>query len=292
MNKINLNKIKSKNKRGKQNKKLKNNKTKDSKSYMMNNSNKKLDNKGINSLNKEKNNNGINNEKDFETDYEFNNASYIEARKYDKRSGCEYYYSLLKSNQIFIFTFLTFDDYNSGIIKKYIFFLSFALHYAINALFFTDSNMHQIFKDQGSYNIKYQFLFIFCSSFISIVLLRIALITLVLTDKNIVEIKNQPNLIHANMEKKKTLRNMIIKFGIFFGFNLIILVLSWYYLTCWNAIYQNTKIYLIKNTFISFGISFVYPFFINIIPTILRMQSLKKNKREYLYNVSKIVQIL
>ena len=85
---------------------------------------------------------------------------------------------------------------------------------------------------------------------------------------------------------------MIVKFGIFFLLNLVLLVLFWYYLTCWNAVYQNTQIYLIKNTLISFAISLFYPFVINIIPVILRKQSLKKRKRECLYNASKIVQIL
>ena len=113
-----------------------------------------------------------------------------------------------------------------------------------------------------------------------------------MTEKNILEIKCQPSIIHANSLKQKILKYMIIKFGIFFALNLIILVAFWYYLTCWNAIYENTQIYLIKNTFISFAISLIYPFVINIIPTILRIQSLKKSKREYLYNASKVAQLL
>ena len=227
-----------------------------------------------------------------ETDYELNNALYEDAKRFDKRSGCDYYCSLLKCKQIFIFTFLNFEDYNSGIIKKYIFFLLFALHYTINAMCFTDSNMHQIFIDQGNYNIKYQFKFIIISAILSTVLLRIILITLVLTDKNIFEIKCQPNKILANSLKKTTIKKWNFKFGFFFFLNLILLVLFWYYLTCWNAIYQNTQIYLIKNTLISFSISLIYPFVINIIPVILRKQALKKSKRECLYKTSKIMQLL
>ena len=228
----------------------------------------------------------------FETDYELNNALYEDALRFDKRSGCDYYSSLLKSKQIFIFTFLNFDDNNSGIIKKYIFFLSFALHYTINALFFNDSNMHQIYKDEGKYNIGYQLPFIFLSTFLSIVILRMILILLVLTDKNIFEIKCQETLQKANILKKTTLRNILIKFTIFFVLNLLILISFWYYLTCWNAVYENTQIYLIKNTLISFAISLIYPFIINIIPVILRQQSLKQKKKKYLYDVSKIAQLL
>jgi hypothetical protein len=68
-------------------------------------------------------------------------------------------------------------------------------------------------------------------------------------------------------------------------------------LTCFNAIYNNTQIYLIENTFISFGLSLFYPFIINIIPAVLRIYSLnKKNKdkkgENCLYKISKIIQIL
>ena len=94
--------------------------------------------------------------------------------------------------------------------------------------------------------------------------------------------------------KKEKLKYMKIKFGIFFILNFILLVLFWYYLTCFNAIYKNTQIYLIENTFISFGFSLFYPFIINILPTIVRMYSLHSSKKNqiYLYKVSQILQLL
>ena len=84
----------------------------------------------------------IQNIPDTENDYEMNSLSYLNAIKYDKRSCCEYYTSLIKNKQLFAFTFCSFNDYNSGIIKKFILFLPYALHYTVNALFFNDSNMH------------------------------------------------------------------------------------------------------------------------------------------------------
>ena len=205
-NKIANNKRKLANRSRKENKKLKknNNMTKDSKLNMINDKKGKDKKQISSSLNKENLKENV--RKLYETDYELNNALYADAKKYDKRSGCTYYCSLLQYKQIFIFTFLNSDDYNSGIIKKYIFFLSFALHYTINALFFNDSNMHQIFQDQGSYNIKYQFPFIFISALLSIIILRLMLIGLILNDKNIFEIKCQPNIIKAKELKKRHLK--------------------------------------------------------------------------------------
>ena len=94
--------------------------------------------------------------------------------------------------------------------------------------------------------------------------------------------------------KKKKLKCMKIKFAIFFILNFLLLVLFWYYLTCFNAIYENTQIYLIENTFISFAISLFYPFIINILPMIIRRYSIKSSnkKLKYLYKVSQILQLI
>ena len=242
--------------------------------------------------NLEKMNNNIIPDKD--NNYELNRLSYKLAIKYDKRSCCEYYMSLLKYKQLFMFTFCSFIDYNSGIIKKYIFFLSFAVHYTVNALFFNDYTMHQIYEDEGSFNINYQLPKILCSAFISTLFLRIILETLVLTDRNILEIKNQENYTNAKLMKTKTLKYVKIKFTIFFVLNFILLIIFWYYLTSFNAVYDNTQIYLLENTFVSFGLSLSYPLFWNIIPAILRMTSLntKKHDRQCMYSFVKVLQII
>ena len=174
------------------------------------------------------------------------------------------------------------------------FFLSFALHYTVNALFFTESTMHQIYEDEGKFNFEYQISKIIFSAIISTLVLRLMIKFLVLTDKDVLEVKKQQTKLLANNMKKKKLKCMKIKFAIFFVLNFILLGLFWYYLTCFNAIYQNTQIYLIKNTFISFAFSLFYPFLINIFPTLLRNCSLhsKKKDQEYFYKVSQIIQVI
>ena len=229
-----------------------------------------------------------------DTDYEFNWLSYEDALRYDKRSSCEYYISLIKNKQLFLFTFCSFNDYNSGIIKKFMLFLSFALHYTVNALFFDDSNMHQIYEDEGKFNFGYQIPYILFSMIISNLIMRLMLHFLVLTDKDILQVKLQPNKKAAINMKPKKLKCMKKKFAIFFILNFILLILFWYYLTSFNGIYQNTQTYLIENTFISFGFSLFYPFIFNIVPTITRMNSINssKKRKSYLYKVSQILQII
>ena len=173
-------------------------------------------------------------------------------------------------------------------------FLSFSLHYTTNALFFDEKTMHQIYEDEGKYNFNYQISNIIYSAIISTVILRLMLHFLVLTDKDVLEVKSQPTKTIAINMKKQKLKNMKIKFALFFVTNFILLGLFWYYLTCFNAIYKNTQTYLIENTFISFGFSLFYPFIINIFPTMIRMCSIHSETKDqaYFYQVSQVIQII
>ena len=134
-------------------------------------------------------------------DNELNSLSYRDALRYDKRTYCDYYCSLIKNKQLFAFTFCSFNDCNSGIIKKFIFFLSFALHYTINALFFDDSNMHQIYEDNGGFNFSYQLPKILILDFCSSVIL----------DKSILLVKHQISYDMATYMKYKVIKCMNIK---------------------------------------------------------------------------------
>ena len=278
------------------NKKLNNSKKK----FINNNVNKKDNNNIIKNSSKIQNTINKNNKKTTssqfkpDTDYEYNWLTYKEALIYDKRSSCEYYGCLLKNKQLFLFTFCSFNDYNSGIVKKFMLFLSFAMHYTANALFFTEVTFHQIYEDEGKYNFGYQISNILFSSIISIIILRLMLHFLVLTDKDILQVKKQANKQRAINMKRKKLKCMKIKFAIFFILNFILLTLFWYYLTCFNAVYKNTKIYLIENTCISFAFSLFYPFIINIFPTMLRICSLhsSENNQSYIYKMSQIIQLI
>ena len=230
-------------------------------------------------------------EKKDKTDYELNSLSYKDALIYDKRSYCQYYFSLLRTKHLIIFTFYTKSDYNSRIIKKCLFLFEFVLHYTINALFFNDSTMHQIYEDQGSFNFINQIPQIIYSSLISALIKKI-LNSLSLTEKIIINIKNQNTLNLAVTKMKKYLKEIKIKFTIFFIFSFLFLFLFWYYLSCFCAVYRNTQIYLIKDTLISFATSLLYPFIINLIPGIFRIPSLRYENNECLYKIGLIIQII
>ena len=59
------------------------------------------------------------------------------------------------------------------------------------------------------------------------------------------------------------------------------------------VIYKNTQSHLLKDTFMSFGLSIIFPFVIYLLPGIFRIPSLSTSnkKRKCLYNFSKFLQI-
>jgi len=221
-------------------------------------------------------------------DYELNNLDYIKAIEIDKRSYLKF--SLLKRKQLIIFTFYTSDDYNSKILKISLLLFSFALYYTVNALFFNDSTMHKIYEDEGSFNFIYQIPNILYSAIIS-TFISTLIKFFSLTENNILPIKSaQKNI---NEMKLKILKFLVIKFIIFFLFDFIFLLSFWYYLSSFCSVYKNTQTHLITDTLVSFGLSMIYPFGINLFPGIFRIPSLnssKKNKK-CMYIFSKILQI-
>ena len=231
----------------------------------------------------------LNNEIIKLNDFELNHLEYNRALNLDKRSYIQYYFSLLKMKHLILFTFYTKNDYNSRIIKIILFLFSFALYLTINALFFNDKTMHKIYEDQGNFNFVYQIPQIIYSTIISS-LINMIIKYLSLSEKNIIKIKNENNKTNKNISE--LLKCLIIKFIIFFILIYIFLIFFWYYLSCFCAVYHNTQYHLLKDTLISFGLSLIYPFIINLLPGLLRIPSLKKKNRENIYKISKIIQLV
>ena len=224
---------------------------------------------------------------------EFNSLSYEEALQFDKRTFIQYYISLIKINHSLFFSFYPNKDYNSRIIKMFLFFFFFISDFTINALFFSDETIHRIYEDKGSFNFIYQIPQIIYSTIISEIINRI-IKYLSLNEDKIIELKEEKR------NKSKTLKDKIkniytkikIKFAFFFIICFIILLLFWFYITCFCGIYKNTQIHLIKDSAISFGLSLIYPFVTSLLPGILRIGALKADKKneKYLYKFSQFLE--
>ena len=227
------------------------------------------------------------------TDEELNSLEYQKAIEFDKRSYFQYYFALLKKKQLIIFTFFTSNDYNVLSIKISLFIVSFSLYLTINGFFFNDKTMHKIYKENGSFNIVYQLPQILYSTIISAIINAI-LKQLSLSEKDIIKIKQEKDMNNSAIYSKKIEKCIKIKFVIFFIISFLLMFFFWYFISCFCAVYKNTQIILFKDTLISFSISMLYPFGINLIPGLLRIPALKAEKKDKknLYIVSQYVALV
>ena len=179
------------------------------------------------------------------------------------------------------------------IIKLCIFSLSFSIYYVVNFAFFTEIIIHKIYEIGGKYDFSFfipKILISFAISYLICIIIKL----IFLSERNIIKVREQPNLSIAYDFSSKVKRQLIIKYIIFFIISLIFLVFFWMLLSAFGAVYQNTQLFIFENALISFAISLIYPFFINILPCIFRIASLNSEKKdnECIFNLSKFLQIL
>ena len=151
--------------------------------------------------------------------------------------------------------------------------------------------MHKIYEDGGIFNLAYSLPQI-CYSFIISSFINSLIWYLSLSDNQIIQIKQEKTYVKAKEESEKIISCLKIKYVLFFIFSFISLSFFWYYLACFGSIYKNTQIYLLKDTLISFGLSLLYPLFINLIPGFFRIYSLNKKNQNCLYVISKLIQLI
>ena len=227
------------------------------------------------------------------TDYELNNLLYEEALLIDKRTYFEYFWSLIRSNHILLFIFMQKNDYNLILIKVGLFIFSFCLYFSVNALFFTDKKMHKIYEGKGIFNLISQLPQILYStlitSFINMIIKKLAL-----SEKMVIELKKIKDKDEALRKSTKLYRSLMLKFNLFFFISLIFMVLFWYYISTFCAVYKNTQITLILNTLICFIFTLIYPFVLRLLPGAFRIPALraKSKNKENLYKIGNIIALI
>ena len=224
---------------------------------------------------------------------ELDELNYSQAIKLDKRTFFQYYGSLLRRKQLIIFTFMSYNDYNLITFKIILFLINFSLYMVVDAFFFSSKQMHEIYVRNGSYDIFLQIPQILYSTLITAAV-NIILKQLSLSDNTILKIKREKNIKIAYSKAKNIKSYIKIKFLIFISLCLIFIIFFLYYISCFCAVYTNTQYILIKDTFISFSLSMIYPFGLYLLPGIFRITALrdKKHDKERLYIFSRIISFL
>ena len=178
-------------------------------------------------------------------DQELNSLDYDKALIYDKCSYFQYYCSLLKKKHLILFTFYPQNDYNLITLKISLFLLGFSLYFTINGFFFSDDSMHKVYIDRGIYNFVYQIPQILYSSVISDIINAILKI-LCLSEKNIIELKQETDETAFKEKSKNISQYLLKKFLIFFILSILLLLFIWYFISFFVEFLLILKLYLSK----------------------------------------------
>lgn len=224
-------------------------------------------------------------------DEELNSLVYEDAIIFDNRKYFKYYYSLIKLKHLIFFTFVLKNDYNLFIIKLSLFLFSFSLYFTINIIFFVEINIHELYQGKGKIKFLSKLPYIIYSTVIS-TLISYIIKRLALSHKDMLKIKKIEKKEEAIRESVILIEKLKVRFRFFFIVSYLFLNFFWYFMASFCAVYKNTQKTLIDNTLISFILSLLYPFGINLIPGFFRLPALKSKKSKCMYKFSQILELL
>ena len=226
------------------------------------------------------------------SDYEINNLNYIEALRLDDRLFLRIYWSHLKREHPIIFTFFAWNDHNLFFIKLSKFFFLIATVMALDALFFSNDSIHNLYVTGGSYNFGYHIV----QMILTIIVyeaLQVLLNYLTLTDIDYYKIKGKKDEI-----SQKEVINIIkcIRYKIigFYCFTFLVFLFYWYLNSAFCAVYEYTQSIFVVDSIICFIFALIYPLILYLAPTGLRKISFifkSNNIFRIVYRISQMIPI-
>ena len=233
------------------------------------------------------------NPSEIKKDYVFstndmNLANYQIAKDKDTRSFIQYYWSLIQNKQLLIFTFYTYTDHNLRIIKIALFLLFISFYLSFTALFFNDDIMRAIYEYKGNTDAAIHITNILLSSFCCLIMnLLIRFITLSERDISKAQEINNPENRIAQFEKiKRILKKKLIALFIISG---ILMIICWYYVSAFCAVFKNSQGRYFLNVFWTFILCNLWPFITSLIAPLFRIKSIKNKNMECMYKFSQII---
>ena len=225
--------------------------------------------------------------------YELNELKYSDACELDNRGFCKTYWSVLMREHLILFTFFNCYDYNLFYIKIEKFFILICTQMTINGLFFIHESMYRKYSqgDDLTFVEKIpQLLF----TLIGARIIEVILCFFSMTDVHVYEIKSLPKEEKNGEKVINIMDKMKRKLAFFFVITLLLFLFYWYFISAFCAVYQNTQKIFLRDSGISILTSFIDPFIIYGITTLLRLFSLScccKNKCGCIYGFSGIIPI-
>ena len=228
---------------------------------------------------------------DYDDD-ELNELPIDKVLKYDNRSFCRYYGSILIFSHIILNVFFRHNDYNLFTVKLGLLFMTFPINLTMNIFFFTNKNIKLSYiKNMDDISTFWSNIANTVYSSILANALLIILKLICLTHNSVRQLRKKKDVELAKIESVCVLRCIKVRIIIYYILSFAFLLVFGFYVLSFCAIFENTQIELVKSTFTSWLISLLYPFIICFITSLIRSAA-KKCKSSCLNGVKKIMQFL
>ena len=210
----------------------------------------------------------------------FDVLDYDDVIEEDKRTYCQYYIEKIKENQSIINSFFIYEPLRPKSIKIAVFILTIDLYFLFNGIFFSDSYISEIFNSNEKETL---FSFIpravdrFAYSIIvgNIIGYIIQLFFIEEIKVKKILLKKRDKFLDLKSEIFEIIKSSIKKIKILTVINFIIIIFSWYYISCLNNVYPNiVKEWIISSLFIIL-INQILPFPFAFLETSIRYFSIK-----------------
>ena len=209
---------------------------------------------------------------------EFND--YDEVIEEDNRTFCEYYKERIADNQMIISTFFVSEDIKPKSIKIAIFILTIDLYILLNGLFYSDSYISRVFNSTEKETF-FSFIprsidrFIYSTMAGNIIeyIIKFLIVEEITIHKLLFKKRDTKRSLKYDMSG--LLKSILNKIKVLIIISYIIIIFSWYYISCFNNAYPNIKIeWIISSIFIIIFIQ-ILPFIFCFFETCLRFLSIK-----------------
>ena len=216
-----------------------------------------------------------------------------DAIKKDKRGFCRYFLDTLEENQSIAYTFIASDPINTRMIKLILFLLNIALYFVVNGLFFSEAFISELYHTKE----KDETFFSFIPRTIDKVIYTTIVTSFIsyMTDFFFLNENKIKGIFKREKDNRTILKRSIAmliseiqkRYISFLIMTFVILVISLYYILCFNYVYPKTQIEWIKSSILIIIIMQILSVLKCLYEAIFRTLAFKCES-EKLYKVAKI----
>ena len=208
------------------------------------------------------------------------NMDYDEVIEEDKRTFCQYLGEKIKDNQIILNIFFVSEIIKPKSIKIAYFIMTIDIYCFTNGLFYSESYISERFNSKEKEK-AFSFISRSIDRFIysTIVANIIAFIISIFfeDEKKIKKIllKKEPDLLTLRYDINQIIKSTIKKINLLIIINYIIIIFSWYYLSCFNNAYPKINEEWIFSSLFIIAVNQIMPIILAFIETSIRYMSIK-----------------